>query len=92
MASACHQVAEGTVLNSAHFFYAHPSIFATSATIHLYMTMATTPPLSGERLCHRGENKLSNPPNPPDQRVTGQRATFGGLQRGARGVFLSHRD
>ncbi len=63
MHSACHQVEEGTVLKVTH--YSHPSIVATSATIHRYMTMATTLPLPREELCHYRENKLSNSPNPP---------------------------
>jgi hypothetical protein len=33
MHSACHQVEEGTVLNSAQFFYAHPSIFSATVKI-----------------------------------------------------------
>ena len=60
MHSACHQVEEGTVLNSAHFFRAHPSISPTSTTIELCKTWAISFPPPGEKCIlsspHRGED------------------------------------
>ncbi len=61
MHSACHQVEEGTVLNSAHSFHTHPSIFSTSAYIEPCKTLAiNSPPPPGRSayspLPHRGED------------------------------------
>ena len=38
MHSACHKVEEGTVLNPAHSYHAHPSISSTSTIIELCKT------------------------------------------------------
>jgi hypothetical protein len=64
MHSACDQVEEGTVLNSAHFFYAHPSISSAtvkSESIRLKSRLLlgdSTPPVLRDH-CGRGASRSS---------------------------------